>query len=64
LLEEPPITAAVRYPGRFLVRLMETRAAQAIRDAKLDYLELSEPTRELCVNAAAAKWLAPTGAGR
>jgi flagellar biosynthesis protein FlhG len=45
LLEEPPIAAAVREPRRFLARLMETRAAHIIREARLDCLELAEPTR-------------------
>jgi flagellar biosynthesis protein FlhG len=45
LLEEPPIAVAVREPRRFLARLMETRAAQTIREARLDCLELAEPTR-------------------
>lgn len=45
LLEEPLIAAAVREPRRFLARLLETRAAQTIRDARLDCLELVEPTR-------------------
>ncbi len=45
LLEEPPIAAAVREPRRFLARLMETRAAQTIREARLDVLELPETAR-------------------
>ena len=45
LLEESPIAAAVRDPRRFLARLMETRAAQTIREARLDVLDLAETTR-------------------
>jgi flagellar biosynthesis protein FlhG len=46
LLEEPPITAAVREPRRCLARLLETRAAHAIREARLDCLEAAvHPTR-------------------
>jgi len=44
LLEESPIAAAVREPRHFLARLMQTRAAQTIREARLD-LEIAEPTR-------------------
>jgi flagellar biosynthesis protein FlhG len=45
LLEEPPIAAAVREPRRFLARLMETRAAHTIREARLDVLDLAESPR-------------------
>jgi flagellar biosynthesis protein FlhG len=45
LLEEPPIAAAVRNPRRFLARLMDTRAAHTIREARLDVLNLAETTR-------------------
>jgi flagellar biosynthesis protein FlhG len=45
LLEEPTITAAVREPRRCLARLRETRAAQTIRDARLDCLEIAAATR-------------------
>jgi flagellar biosynthesis protein FlhG len=45
LLEESPIAAAVREPRHFLARLMHTRAAQTIREARLDCLEIAEPTR-------------------
>jgi flagellar biosynthesis protein FlhG len=45
VLEEASIAAAVRDPSRFLARLLETRAAHTIRAAKLDQLELAEPTR-------------------
>ena len=45
LLEEPPIAAAVREPRRFLAGLMQTRAAHTIREARLDVLDLAEPTR-------------------
>jgi flagellar biosynthesis protein FlhG len=44
LLEESPIAAAVREPSHFLARLMHTRAAQTIREARFD-LEIAEPTR-------------------
>jgi flagellar biosynthesis protein FlhG len=44
LLEEPPIAAAVRDPRRFLARLMQSRAAHTIREARLDTLDLAEPT--------------------
>ena len=45
LLEEQPIAAAVREPRRFLARVMETRAAQTIRDARLDCLPVAVTTR-------------------
>ena len=45
LLEEPSIAAAVREPRRFLARLMESRAAQTIREARLDCLEVADPIR-------------------
>ena len=45
LFEEERIAAAVREPRRFLARLMETRAAQTIRDARLDCLPVAESTR-------------------
>ena len=45
LLEESPIAAAVREPRHFLVRLMQTRAAQTIRETRLDRLAIAEPTR-------------------
>ena len=45
LLEEPSIAAAVREPRRFLARLMETRAAHIIREARLDALDLAETIR-------------------
>jgi flagellar biosynthesis protein FlhG len=45
LLEEPTITAAVREPRRCLARLLETCAAQTIRDARLDCLDLAASTR-------------------
>jgi flagellar biosynthesis protein FlhG len=45
LLEEPKIAAAVRDPRHFLARLMETRAAHTIREARLDVLDLAETTR-------------------
>jgi flagellar biosynthesis protein FlhG len=45
LLEEPSIAAAVREPRHFLTRLMQTRAAQTIRETRLDCVETAEPTR-------------------
>jgi hypothetical protein len=45
LLEEPSIAAAVRDPRRFLARLMETRAAHTIQEARLDALDLAETPR-------------------
>jgi flagellar biosynthesis protein FlhG len=45
LLEESPIAAAVREPRHFLARLMQTRAAQTIRETRLDRLATAEPTR-------------------
>jgi flagellar biosynthesis protein FlhG len=42
LLEEQSIAAAVREPRRFLARLLDTRAAQTIREARLDRLDLVE----------------------
>ena len=45
LLEEQAISAAVRDPRRCLPRLMATRAAHTIREARLDALELAETTR-------------------
>jgi hypothetical protein len=45
LLEESPIAAAVREPRHCLARLTHTRAAQTIREARLDCLEIAEPTR-------------------
>ncbi|MBA3317375.1 MAG: AAA family ATPase [Gemmatimonadales bacterium] len=45
LLEERQVAVAVREPRHFLARLMETRAAQCIREARLDVLDLIEPTR-------------------
>jgi flagellar biosynthesis protein FlhG len=45
LLEEPAIGAAVRDPRRCLPILMETRAADTIREARLDAPELAETTR-------------------
>ena len=45
LLEESPIAAAVREPRHFLARLMQTRAAQTIRETRLDRLTIAEPTR-------------------
>jgi flagellar biosynthesis protein FlhG len=45
LREEPAITAAVREPRRCLMRLLDTRAAQTIRDARLDCLEVAVPAR-------------------
>jgi flagellar biosynthesis protein FlhG len=45
LLEDPSIATAVREPRRFLARLMETRAAQTIRETRLDALDLMETTR-------------------
>ncbi|MDQ3096964.1 MAG: AAA family ATPase [Chloroflexota bacterium] len=45
LLEEPPIAAAVREPRRCLERLLTTRAALTIREARLDSLEPTETTR-------------------
>jgi flagellar biosynthesis protein FlhG len=45
LLEESPIAAAVREPRHFLARLMETRAAQTIRETRLDRLAIAEPTK-------------------
>jgi flagellar biosynthesis protein FlhG len=43
LLEEQAIAAAVREPRRCLARLMETRAAEIIREARLDALDLPQP---------------------
>lgn len=45
MLEEPSIAAAVREPRRFLARLMQTRAAHTIREARLDVLDLADTTR-------------------
>jgi flagellar biosynthesis protein FlhG len=45
LLEEQPIAAAVRDPRHFLARLIQTRAAQTIREAGLDRPDVAEPTR-------------------
>jgi flagellar biosynthesis protein FlhG len=42
ILEEQCIAAAVRDPRRFLARMVETRAAQTIRKARLDRLDLME----------------------
>ena len=45
LLEEQPIAGAVRDPRHFLARLMETQAAQTIREARLDCLPVAITTR-------------------
>jgi flagellar biosynthesis protein FlhG len=43
LLEEPLLAAAVRDPSRFLAKLMATRAAQTIREARLHLVDVPEP---------------------
>jgi flagellar biosynthesis protein FlhG len=45
LLEEQAVGAAVRSPRHCLASLMASRAAQTIREAKLDAPELAETTR-------------------
>ena len=45
ILEEPPIAAAVREPRRCLARLLTTRAAQTIREAGLDSVDPTAPSR-------------------
>ncbi len=40
-----PAAAAVQDPRRRLARLMETRAAGIIREARLDALEVPQPAR-------------------